>query len=294
MASLTLASPAKINLVLAITGVREDGFHDLVSLVAPVAFGDEVTVTLEPNAQADTLACDFPGVPTDGSNLALKAVAAFRQRHDFAGGVHIHLDKRIPAGAGLGGGSSNASTVLAALNSLCGDPLPNAELIELSAELGSDCPLFLAKKPVIMRGRGERLESLSTAAEASLKGQKVILFKPSFGVETGWAYGQMKAKGCWYCAPTDAEKLLSDWQAGPEIHKVPLFNNMQDAAFEKYLALPAVLDLIRERHNARCLMSGSGSSCFVWLEEKDDPEAIISTIKEALGESVFCEKTTVI
>ncbi|WP_269537913.1 4-(cytidine 5'-diphospho)-2-C-methyl-D-erythritol kinase [Cerasicoccus fimbriatus] len=294
MPELTIFSPAKINLVLAITGVREDGFHELVSLVAPVNFGDEITVELVPGQEGDVLTCDFPGVPTDGSNLALRAVTAFRQKHHFAEGVRIQLDKRIPAGAGLGGGSSNASAVLAALNQLTGEPLTNAELIELSATLGSDCPLFLAKKPVIMRGRGEHLSDLEPAANDALKGQRLIIFKPSFGVETGWAYGRMKANGSWYLPTEKAEDMLSQWQASPNSSKVPLFNNMQDAAFEKYLALPTVLELLRERHAVRCLMSGSGSSCFVCLEEGDDVASITATIRECLGEDVFCVETSIV
>ncbi|WP_309399540.1 4-(cytidine 5'-diphospho)-2-C-methyl-D-erythritol kinase [Cerasicoccus maritimus] len=292
MISITLPSPAKVNLVLAITGVREDGFHDLVSLVSPVDFGDEVTVSIEPSEGGDSLACDYPGVPTDESNLGLKAVAAFRQKYKIAGAVKVHLEKRIPAGAGLGGGSSNASTVLLALNELCGQPLSDNELLKLSSQLGSDCPLFLAKKPVIMRGRGEHLESLSQVAESTLVGQRLLLFKPTFGVNTGWAYGRMKATGAWYCPTAQAEGMLADWQAGPETRKVPLFNNMQNAAFEKYVALPTVLGLIRERHNLRCLMSGSGSSCFVWLDENADVSAITKTVRDCLGDDVFCVETT--
>ncbi|GHC09699.1 4-(cytidine 5'-diphospho)-2-C-methyl-D-erythritol kinase [Cerasicoccus arenae] len=293
MSSLTLLSPAKVNLVLAITGVRADGFHDLVSLVAPVAFGDQVTVTLTNEGGGDQLTCDFPGVPTDSTNLALRAVEAFRRRHPFEASVRVDLDKKIPAGAGLGGGSSNASTVLSSINELLDKPLTINELIEVSSELGSDCPLFLAQKPVIMRGRGDQLESLATAAEEALSGQRLILFKPSFGVETGWAYGRMKANGTWYCPATEAEAMLAEWQAGSDLCKVPLFNNMQQAAFEKFLALPVLLELIRERHDARCIMSGSGSACLVWLEPDMASESIIATIQECLGEAAFWVETSI-
>lgn len=292
MSSITLLSPAKVNLVLAITGVRKDGFHELVSLVAPVTFGDEITVALS-NDPGDTLECDFPGVPTDESNLALKAVAAFRQRMPFKQGVRIELDKRIPPGAGLGGGSSNASTVLSALNRLWDKPLSEVELMTMSAKLGSDCPLFLADQPIVMRGRGELLSGISVEARSALHGQKMVIFKPSFGIDTAWAYGRMKEHGGWYCPKEDAEALVSSWLAGPGEAKVRLFNNMEGPAFEKYQALPTVLGLIRERHEARCMMSGSGSACLVWLDPDMDPAPIIATIKECLGEECFCVETAI-
>ncbi|MGE9295116.1 MAG: 4-(cytidine 5'-diphospho)-2-C-methyl-D-erythritol kinase [Puniceicoccales bacterium] len=291
MPSLTLRSPAKVNLLLAITGVREDGFHDLVSLVAPLEFGDDVTVEIDPALSGDTLECDFPGVPTDGTNLALRAVAAFREVAPIDGGVRVRLEKRIPAGAGLGGGSSNASTVLLALNELCGQPIDKQRLSEISAALGSDCPLFLAGKPVIMRGRGEHLQMLSEEANASLRGRRVLVFKPGFGINTGWAYGRMKSERRWYCPPEEAEGMVSKWLADPASSEVPLFNNMEGPAFEKYLALPTVLELIRERHGLRCLMSGSGSSCLVLLEGDVDSAAVRATVLEALGDDAFCVET---
>lgn len=292
MSSITLLSPAKVNLVLAITGVRNDGFHELVSLVAPVTFGDEITVALT-HESGDTLECDFPGVPTDSTNLAMRAVEAFRQRFPFHKGVRIDLDKRIPAGAGLGGGSSNASTVLSALNQLWDKPLSDAELKSMSAKLGSDCPLFLAGEPIVMRGRGERLSGIPTESRAALKGQRLLLFKPSFAIDTAWAYKRMKEHGGWYCPPVEAEELIRSWTAGPGEMKVELYNNMEQPAFEKYLALPTVLGMIREQHGARCLMSGSGSACLVWLDDGLDVASIKSTIRECLGEDCFCVETAI-
>lgn len=286
---ISLLSPAKVNLTLAITGVREDGFHDLVSLVAPIDFGDTVTTRLDPEAREDTLHCDFPDVPTDASNLALRAVAAFRTRHAFEGGVHVDLAKRIPAGAGLGGGSSNASTVLLALNELCGHPLADDELVALSATLGSDCPLFLAREPVIMRGRGERVDRLPTAAREALRGRELLVFKPDFGVSTGWAYGRMKEARAWYCPPETAEAMLAKWLEAPEGVELPLFNNMQGPAFEKYLALPCALEAIRERHGLPCLMSGSGSACFAMLAGEAADDEVAETVRECLGQDCCVE-----
>ncbi|MEO0796942.1 MAG: 4-(cytidine 5'-diphospho)-2-C-methyl-D-erythritol kinase [Verrucomicrobiota bacterium] len=291
MPSLTRRSPAKINLLLAITGKRDDGFHDLVSLVTPIEFGDDITVTLKPDGAGDQLTCNFPGVPTDDSNLAMKALVAFRAAHSFSGSVTIDLEKRIPAGAGLGGGSSNASIVLTAINDLCGKPLSNEQLIEIAATIGSDCPLFLAGRPVVMRGRGERLDFLPKPAEEVVADQRIIVFKPNFGVETGWAYGQMKKHGGWYVGADRVEGILANWLSDPQRVELPLVNNMQEPAFAKFQGLPAVLELIRERHNLRCLMSGSGSACFVLLDGDTDGGKVKKSILECLGEACFCVET---
>ena len=178
----TVFSPAKINLFLAITGRRDDGYHDLVSVAAPLDFGDLLTAEIgvsapesgDRMAQCESgaqgagvpfrLECDNPEVPRDGANLVLKAAGAFAAATGWKEPVVFRLTKRIPIGAGLGGGSSNAAAALRALNQLSGADLGRAELGELAARAGSDCPLFLEGGPVIMRGRGERIEALPDLA----------------------------------------------------------------------------------------------------------------------------------
>ena len=134
-------SPCKVNLMLAITGVREDGFHDLISLVTPTKFGDDLETELLPDgATSDTLSCDLEGVPCDESNLVIKAAKLFRQATGLEKYFKFDLEKRTPAGAGLGGGSSNGAIALASMNELCGKPLSMRQLEKIAAELGSDCP----------------------------------------------------------------------------------------------------------------------------------------------------------
>ena len=159
-----LFSPAKINLFLAVTGRRADGFHDLVSVVAPLDFGDELSVGA---ANGFVLECDDPAVPVDGSNLILKAAAAFSAATKFKGGAHFKLTKRIPMGAGLGGGSSNAVTALRALNRLSGGLASEAQLEAIAAALGSDCVLFLKSAPMVMRGRGERVGGIGARGRSA-------------------------------------------------------------------------------------------------------------------------------
>ena len=156
MTSARVFAPAKLNLFLAITGKRADGFHDLVSVVTPLAMGDVLTLQARPKATGDTLACRHPEVPVDASNLVLKAAAAYRKRAGSDGPppVHFILEKETPAGAGLGGGSSDAAAALRGMNELARRPMAAEGLRVCAAEVGSDVPLFLENGPVVMRGRG--------------------------------------------------------------------------------------------------------------------------------------------
>ncbi|WP_415908562.1 4-(cytidine 5'-diphospho)-2-C-methyl-D-erythritol kinase [Oleiharenicola sp. Vm1] len=192
--SVTVFSPAKINLFLAITGRRADGFHDLVSVVAPLEFGDEL-VTEPAEGGRFTLACDAADVPTDATNLIIQAAQLFAATTGWTGGARFRLTKRIPMGAGLGGGSSNAVAALRALDQLAGGIAGAASLEAMAARLGSDCVLFLRAAPVVMRGRGERVEDLPPAAAARLRGRRVLVFKPSFGIATPGPTGAWSRAG---------------------------------------------------------------------------------------------------
>lgn len=291
-------SPAKINLYLAITGRRADGFHDLVSVVAPLAFGDDLAAVLRAEREERvaesqfSLTCDDPGLPVDENNLVLKAARAFAAATGWAGRVDFALTKRIPVGAGLGGGSSNAVAALRALQQLAGQPLSEAQLGELAATLGSDCALFLHQAPVIMRGRGDRVERLPEAAAARLRGQRIMVFKPSFGISTPWAYQRMVARGGDYLPAAEAEARLAEWLAGNRAAAELGFNNMEPAAFEKYVALPVLLQTLRREAGVTARMSGSGSACFAWLGSAPETERTVAgLIREAWGSSAFVEVT---
>lgn len=293
--SLTAFSPAKINLFLAITGKRPDGFHNLVSLVAPLAWGD--SLWFEPmDAPGFSLSCDVPELPVDASNLILKAAQAFAAAAELRSGGRFVLTKRIPMGAGLGGGSSNASTALLLLNAAHAYPLSSERLSTLAAGLGSDCPLFLAGKPVLMRGRGERLSPLPEHQCARLSGRRLLVFKPAFGISTPWAYGQLAAGAPEsYLPEPHAEQKLANWfqEPGRSLDEI-LFNNMEQPAFSKYLALPALLDSMRALHGLQPRMSGSGSACFVILPERFEIDPLIRLIKQAWGETAFVQETRVL
>src|SRR5512137_1804266 len=156
--TLEKLSPCKVNLLLNILGKRPDGFHELETVMHPVALCDRLV--FERGGQGIQLTCSDPALPTDSGNLVHRAAAQFLQAAGIGEGVCIHLEKRIPLAAGLGGGSGNAATTLLGLNELFGHPLGPAQLHTLAAALGSDVPFFLQSKPALATGRGEKVESL--------------------------------------------------------------------------------------------------------------------------------------
>jgi 4-diphosphocytidyl-2-C-methyl-D-erythritol kinase len=192
--TLDVAAPAKVNLFLRVLGRRDDGYHELETLVAPVGMADRLrvhafsdpdvfrslSVTLELTGDPEHLA----GVPLDERNLVLRAAAALSEA---AGGVRgfadFVLEKRVPAAAGLGGGSGDAAAALTALNALWGLGLGDDELSRVAAAVGSDVPALLAGRPVVARGRGERTEAVPVA------GFSFVVVPFAFGVSTADAFG---------------------------------------------------------------------------------------------------------
>jgi len=289
---VSIFSPAKINLYLAVTGRRADGFHDLVSVVAPLDFGDELVA--EAGGTGFTLACDMPGVPVDDSNLVLKAAHAFVAATGWKERAAFKLTKRIPLGAGLGGGSSNAVAALRALNQLAGGRLAESELSAIAATLGSDCTLFMKNAPVVMRGRGELVEGLPKTVTERIRGRRVLLFKPGFAINTAWAYGRMAARGSDYLPATEAEARLSAWRQGSAPAEGLLFNNMEGVAFDKFVALPVLLERLHGEFGLATRMSGSGSACFALLGDDFVTGPVLALIRESWGPAAFVREVRLI
>ena len=194
-------------------------------------------------------------------------------------------------GAGLGGGSSDGAAALRALNRLVGSEraLPADVLAGLAAELGSDCPLFLRGGLVVMRGRGERVEPLPEEASRRLRGRRVLIFKPGFGISTPWAYGRLAAAAPRsYLPVAEAETRLAAWISAPAAPAEAIgYNNMEPPAFAKFVALPVLVEQLRREFGVAPRMSGSGSACFLLLKEETDAGRLTATIREAWGASAF-------
>jgi 4-diphosphocytidyl-2-C-methyl-D-erythritol kinase len=263
---MTIDAPAKVNLTLRVLGRRPDGFHDIETLMAPLDLADRLEVELNDSAGIE-LSCSDPSLPTDGSNLVCKAVTAFAGATGREFGVRIHLEKRIPHGAGLGGGSSDAAAVLKALNDLLGAGLSVEELEKIAASIGSDVAFFIRGVPAICRGRGERVEPVEGVPSA-----EILLVKPPFPVSTAWAYGAWAA----------AEKSLETFPA--MLGSIAMVNDLESPVFSKHLQLPVLKRWLADQHGVRAaMMSGSGSTVFAVLEGA--AEDLAGRVREEFGES---------
>ncbi|MEZ5277480.1 MAG: 4-(cytidine 5'-diphospho)-2-C-methyl-D-erythritol kinase [Opitutaceae bacterium] len=285
MNSLRIRCPAKINAFLAVTGRRADGFHDLVSLVLPLDWGDDLEVrTVSGGTEGVRIDCTDPEVPTGPGNLIWKAADAFNRLTGLRQQYRFDVTKRIPMGAGLGGGSSDAAGALMAMNRLAGEPLDEAALWDLAAGLGSDCPLFLNGGPVVMRGRGERVEAVSEEFRRSLRDRKVILFKPAFSIATAWAYGELarRAPGGYMEVGRAEDRIRAILADAGRLRELG-FNSFEPAVAGKFPAIPLLLGRLRDQGSGYVSMSGSGSACFAIGDESSDFDPVRHTIEQCWG-----------
>ncbi len=275
--------------MLSVHGPRGDGFHALTSLVVALEFGDSLVTSLS-EANVDQLYCEESRVPLGPENLILKAAEVYRQRTGVRTHFTFKLEKRIPMGAGLGGGSSNAAVALRAMNRLTDGALSNGELSALAAELGSDCPFFIDAVPALMSGRGEVLDPISVSQAKRLKGQRLLLFRPDFPIHTGWAYRQLieSSPSAYESEPKALARLENFWDGGD--FSDLLYNTFEEVVGGKYLAIPSLLEQIRSA-GYDCLMSGSGSCCFALPRNEEESAAIREMCFDAWGAEIFFVET---
>jgi 4-diphosphocytidyl-2-C-methyl-D-erythritol kinase len=274
-------SPCKVNLLLNILGKRPDGFHELETIMQPVNLCDGLTFTR--GGTGITLTCSEPTLPTDASNLVYRAAAAFFAQAKIADGVTIHLEKKIPMAAGLGGGSGNAATTLLALNELFGSPLAHAQLDSIAASLGSDIPFFLQDKPALAVGRGEKVTSL--AAFPALHGAAFLLIHPGFGIATAWAYKELaRFPAALNGERGRAEKLVALLNSGNlKIAGAAFYNSLEAPALDKYPLLALYQEFLRANGAAAALMSGSGSTTFAIARSEADAQRLQELVKGKFG-----------
>jgi 4-diphosphocytidyl-2-C-methyl-D-erythritol kinase len=266
-------APAKINLSLHVVRRRDDGFHDIDSLMVPISIFDKLEIELRDEGGLQ-FTCDDSSIPTDDKNLVVRAASHFCTEIGLEPHLRIHLEKHIPHGAGLGGGSSDAAITLIGLNHLFRTELPRETLLSLAADLGSDVPFFILGRPAQARGRGEKLESASFNHRLAL-----LLIKPSFGVSTPWAYQR--------------------WRNSRELPGIPyspqilpwgeLVNDLERPVFEKFLFLATLKKWLLEQEKcAAALMSGSGSTVFAILHNPDDAAPLGKQIAQEFGTELWC------
>lgn len=261
---MEILAPAKINLTLRVMDKRLDGFHEIESLVQKVDLFDRITLEGTEDGRI-SLSCDDPDIPDDSGNLAYQAAALLAEAAGVKNrGVVIRLEKNIPSGAGLGGGSSDAAAVLSGLCSLWDLSVTTDFLAELGSQLGSDVPLFLYPSPAIIKGRGE----IVLPVAARINGHFVIVF-PGFPVSARWAYSN-------FCLTKSSDKYRLSALSKAEGGKLPpdawsglLINDLEAAVIREHpeIAL-AKEELLREGARA-ALMSGSGSAVFGLFDEQE-------------------------
>lgn len=275
----TYLAPAKVNLSLRVQNkVREDGFHNVDILMAPIDLYDQLDFH---NSRTTTLLCDTPGVPTDESNLVFKAIREFEKAYGRKAKQRITLTKRIPHGAGLGGGSSDAAITLQAVNEILGTNYDQAELSTMAAALGSDVPYFLT--PTICRctGRGEIVTPVPELAGWS---SPIVLLKPAFAVSTPSAY---KGLTC--------SRRLKGISYGPQkVDNITLVNELERPVFAKFPILAHMKHWLLEQPGTRAaLMSGSGSTIFALTETPEQAKEIAARALQELEPTLFVHCGTV-
>jgi 4-diphosphocytidyl-2-C-methyl-D-erythritol kinase len=233
------------------------------------------------------LSCNHPALPVDASNLVHRAATVFLTTAGIMDGVSIHLEKRVPLAAGLGGGSSNAAHALLGLNALFGEPLTGGELARLAAGLGSDVPFFLQDQPAVATGRGEIIQPQEPFA--AFRGLFLLLIHPGFGISTAWAYQRLgRYPRALQGERGRAGRLVAALQAGdPAVAARDFYNSLETPVFAKYPILGLFQEFLRERGAVATLMSGSGSSTFALVRDRREAEQLQTGFLERFGESCW-------
>ena len=262
---MQLYAPAKINLSFEIKERRQDGFHEIETLMAPISLADCLTIERGQAGSGLQFSCDDSSLSNGDENLVVQAARLFQKATKIEGGIKITLEKKIPHGAGLGGGSSDAATTLLRLNDLFETRLDQKDLIKLAAQIGSDVPFFILGSGATCRGRGEIVEAAKLPASFNL-----LLVKPDFGVPTPWAYERWK----------NSRDLPGLNYAAQTFSCVRFVNDLERPVFEKFVFLGYLKTwLLLQPEVGVALLSGSGSTVFAVLRDGADHTQLAERIR---------------
>lgn len=264
--TLHLESPAKINLRLEILRKREDGYHEIRTILQKISLHDTLSFALR-REKGISIKTDHPDLPTGKGNLVYKAIQSMLKKSGYQGGIHVEIKKRIPIGAGLGGGSSNAATTLRALNQLLGLNLPQKELMGMGLQIGADVPFFFTNGAAIGSGIGEQLK------KKELPSLWYVLIYPNFEVSTRWAYQNF---------------VLTNQQFHFNLHPFPktpegisdiLFNHLEEVVSRKYPQIDAMRKILFSAGALGSLMTGSGPTVFGIFQNENKASKAYERIK---------------
>lgn len=278
MSAIESQSFAKINLFLGIVDTRPDGYHNLEMINAKISLCDDVSVDWA-SSEGVHLTVSDPTVPADARNTASKAAERFLAEAQETRGVDIHLEKRIPHGAGLGGGSGNAATTLLALNQLVDEPLPKETLHRIGVSIGADVPFFLEPGCCYVSGIGERVERLELTYISEQFAIGVVVCSPKVAVETGGAYGlwdRMENKPQASPKPMLDALKEGDW---PRVIQT-MFNAFEYVIFPAYPEIQNAYDAFREISPTPPRLSGSGSNLFSLHTTLEEAEGVAQSMAQ--------------
>jgi 4-diphosphocytidyl-2-C-methyl-D-erythritol kinase len=286
-----IKSLAKINLYLDVICRRPDGYHNIETVFQTISLCDVLRIELVPAGIEVT--CDNPAVPTDESNLVSRAFLELSKAAGYDGGIRLDIEKNIPPGSGLGGGSSNAAATLAALDEMLGSGLPKERLWDIARGLGADVPFFLKGGVAAGWGIGDKIEPLPQMPESFV----VVAVPRGLAVSTADAYGMLQAPECGEYNPqnisdcADGLKSRADaLRSGrplSEINSVEpiLYNSLEEPVFSRHPEIAGLKKALIEAGAGAALMTGSGSAVYGLAESEEHADRL----KEALGKQVDCE-----
>ncbi|EKD35429.1 MAG: hypothetical protein ACD_75C01914G0001, partial [uncultured bacterium] len=285
---MTLHAPAKINLLLRVLGRRSDGYHDLETWMQKLLLHDTLELELFPGSGV-IFSCDDPSVPSDAANLAVKAAEAFFAacRRSDGYGARIHLQKRIPVAAGLGGGSSDAGTVLRGLNTFFGGEFSDGELIDIARPLGADVPFFAVEHNAVLAGGiGDVMYPVDSMGDCSF-----ILVNPGFFVSTAWVFQNLTLT-----RPPKNSKLscFQKYKSTP-LSFSEMHNDLEQVTCAKHPEIDKIKESLTVAGAVKVLMSGSGPTVFGIFPDAEkttaaELERIVCELRREYGAKVYLSR----
>ncbi len=270
MTEIKIKAPAKINLSLQVLNKRADGFHNINSLMCPIGIFDEIIICESNDFQ---FTCDLDlGIPNE-ENLVFRAAKKLIEKYNLDGKVKISLSKKIPAGGGLGGGSSDAANVITGLCKYYEIAPLESDLIDLAASLGSDIPFFIRNSSAIVGGRGEILDYIPFELPWQL-----IIVAPDFGISTALAYKQLNRGNDSNIQQVDYRQIIPQILETPELMKQYFRNDFVYPEMEYYDEIANVVNTLYDNGAIYSNMSGSGSCCFGLFQNMPNVEEIKSKL----------------
>ena len=273
----SIKTPAKINIRLKVTGLRPDGYHELVSIMVPVELFDILLLQIADRGRIK-ISCKGFEVPTDRNNLIHAAVRSFETKAGIRYGVSVKLTKNIPVAAGLGGGSSDAAATLLALNRLYGNPLSEQVLHGLAVKIGADVPFFLNPRPSLATGIGDFLQPLSIWPE-----YWYVIVTPPIRVSTSWVYENLKLE----LTTGEYDYIVNALKNEPFVISRILENDLEKVTSASFPVIQTLKKLLKDAGAEGALMSGSGPSVFGLFSSREKAVSAKSSVMSMNVGDVF-------